>query len=138
MSRPPRVALDTAVVLRALLNSDAGSKRLRLGWQSGQFQALIGRSTAQALMASLAYPAFQLDAEQQQELLADFLPFAEVVAERPGMPAATPPLLALLDAPAASLDWAVSDCARLRSTLSRKKGLACGLLGADEFVDRLC
>lgn len=137
MSGPPRVVLDTAVVLRALLNSDAASKRLRLGWQSGQFLALVDRSTAQTLMSSLAYPAFRLDAAQQQELLADFLPYAEVVAERAGKGVASTPLLALVDVSAASLDWVVSDCAKLRSTLNRNKRRACELLGTADFLARL-
>jgi predicted nucleic acid-binding protein len=127
-----RVVLDTAVVLRALLLSDSQAKRLRAAWQSGQCQVLIGRTTAQALIKALAFPAFQLDAAQQQELLADFLPYAEVVAERDGAASA---MLALVDA-AAALDWVVSDCAKLRATWSRKR-LACELLSTDEFLARL-
>jgi hypothetical protein len=131
---PPRVVLDTAVVLRALLLSDGQAKRLRAAWQGGQCQVLIGRATAQTLIKALAFPAFQLDAAQQQELLADFLPYAEVVAERAGAGAGS--ALALVEAAASSLDWVVSDCSQLRSAVARKRAV-CGLLGSEEFLARL-
>lgn len=127
-----RVVLDTALLLRALLLSDSQAKRLRTAWQSGQCQVLISKTMAQALIKALAFPAFQLDAAQQQELLADFLPYAEVVIERGGGTGS--PMLDLVEA--AALDWVVSDCAKLRPTLSRKQ-LACDLLSTDEFLARL-
>lgn len=40
---------------------------------------LVSTETARELMRVLAYPKFELDARQQQELLADYLPWAEVV-----------------------------------------------------------
>lgn len=132
-NEPARVVLDTALLLRALLLGDSQAKRLRTAWQSGQCQVLIGKTTAQALIKALAFPGFQLDAAQQQELLADFLPYAEAVAEREGAGSA---MLALVEASMASLDWVVSDCVKLRAGLSRKR-LACELLGVDEFLSRL-
>lgn len=135
LSRPVFVVvLDTAVVLRALLLGDGQAKRLRAAWQSGQCQVLIGKTTAQALIKALAFPAFQLDAAQQQELLADFLPYAEVVAERDS--ADVTPTLTLVEASAKLLDCVVSDCAELRSMVIRKR-YACELLGVDEFLARL-
>ena len=146
MSPQPRVALDTAVVLRALLLNDAKSKRLRSAWQSGQCHAVIGSATAQALMKSLAFPALKLDQQQQLELLADFLPYAEVVAEQTGagLGANSKTVLTLAAdaaAGASSLDYLVSDCPRLHSAFARKavraKLGACSLLGSEEFLASL-
>lgn len=76
---PPRAVLDTNVVLSALVFRGATSARLRQAWQAGQLQPLVSTATAQELMRVLAYPKFKLDAAAQQELLADYLPWAEVV-----------------------------------------------------------
>ncbi len=141
----PRVALDTAVVLRALLLSDAKSKRMRSAWQNGRCQALIDKAGAQALMKSLAFPALQLDAAQQHELLADFLPFAEVLQEggkEAVNRAVAAPLLALAKAAASTLDVVVSDCPKRRSELARaavnaKSGACFSVLDAEEFLASL-
>lgn len=76
---PPRAVLDTNVVLSALVFGGGTSARLRQGWQAGKLLPLISTATAQELMRVLAYPKFKLDAAAQQELLADYLPWAEVV-----------------------------------------------------------
>lgn len=75
----PRVVFDTGVLLAALLRGDAASGSLRQSWQQGRVQALVSPAIAQALMRALACPAFGLHAAQQHELLADFLPYAEVL-----------------------------------------------------------
>lgn len=81
----PRVVLDTNVVLSALVFAGGATARLRQAWHAGRLLPLLGTASAQELMRVLAYPKFRLDAQQQQELLADDLPWAEVVAmpERP-------------------------------------------------------
>jgi putative PIN family toxin of toxin-antitoxin system len=76
----PRVVLDTNVVLSALVFSGGPTARLRLAWQAGRLLPLVSTATAQELMRVLAYPKFKLDAQEQQELLADYLPWAEAVA----------------------------------------------------------
>ena len=76
---PRRVVLDTSVVLSTLVFGKGATARLRAAWQSGQFVPLISTATAQEFVRVLAYPKFRLDAPQQQELLADYLPYAEVV-----------------------------------------------------------
>ena len=75
---PPRVVLDTNVVLSALIFG-GGPGRLRPLWQSGHCVPLISAETAAELMRALAYPKFDLDDLMQEELLADYLPYADAV-----------------------------------------------------------
>lgn len=77
--RPARVVLDTNVVLSALVFGKGTTARLRAAWQGGHCLPLASTATAQELVRVLAYPKFRLDAREQQELLADYLPYAEVV-----------------------------------------------------------
>ncbi len=79
MTRTPRVVLDTNVVLSALLFSGGAAGGLRRAWQDGRFLPLVNTVTAQELVRVLAYPKLRLTHEEQQELLADYLPHATVV-----------------------------------------------------------
>lgn len=79
MSPVPRVVLDTNVVLSALVFAGGASSRLRLAWQSGDYLPLVSAATVQELIRVLAYPRFRLSADQQHELLADYLPYAASV-----------------------------------------------------------
>lgn len=76
---PPRVVLDTNAVLSALLFGGGVSARLRRAWQDGLCTPLVSTATTHELMRVLAYPKFRLDAGQQDELLADYLPWTRVV-----------------------------------------------------------
>ncbi|GAB1388815.1 MAG: hypothetical protein AMXMBFR78_01350 [Rubrivivax sp.] len=76
---PPRVVLDTNVVLSALVFAGGSAAQLRHAWQAARLRPLVSTATAQELMRVLAYPKFRLDAQEQHELLADYLPHAEVV-----------------------------------------------------------
>jgi len=87
--RPPRVVLDTNVLLSALVFSGGALARLRGLWQSGAVVPMVSTATAQELVRVLAYPKFKLDAGARQELLADYLPWAEVV-EIPNPPPPVP------------------------------------------------
>ena len=78
MKHPPRVVLDTNVVLSALLFAGSAG-RLREAWQRQQFQPLTSAATASELIRVLAYPKFRLSADEQHELLADYLPYAATV-----------------------------------------------------------
>ena len=78
--KPPRVVLDTNIVLSALLFGRGRLAWLREAWQAGHFVPLVGHDTAQELIRVLGYPKFRLSRVEQEALLADFLPFAEVVA----------------------------------------------------------
>jgi putative PIN family toxin of toxin-antitoxin system len=74
-----RVVLDTNVVLSALVFNKGVTAQLRSAWQRGDFVSLVSTATVQELMRVLAYPKFRLDPASQQELLADYLPYAQVV-----------------------------------------------------------
>lgn len=84
---PPRVVLDTNVVLSALVFGKVLHAGLRQAWQGGRCLPLVSTATARELVRVLAYPKFQLDAQEQQELLADYLPYAEVVRLPSSLPA---------------------------------------------------
>jgi putative PIN family toxin of toxin-antitoxin system len=73
----PRWVLDTNVVLSALIRPGGVSGRLRLAWQSQRFVPLVSRPTAAELIRVLTYPKFKLTPEEQYDLFADFLPWAE-------------------------------------------------------------
>lgn len=75
----PRVVLDTNVVLSALVFGGTATARVRQAWQKGLLLPLASTATVQELMRVLAYPKFKLSADDQRELLADYLPFADVV-----------------------------------------------------------
>jgi putative PIN family toxin of toxin-antitoxin system len=75
-----KVVLDTNVVLSALLFSTGRLAWIRHAWQHQQLQPLVCRATVEELMCVLAYPKFKLSVEEQEYLLGDFLPFAEIVA----------------------------------------------------------
>lgn len=72
-----RWVLDTNVVLSALIRPGGVSGRLRLAWQSRRFVPLVSRDTVSELIRVLAYPKFKLAPEEQHDLLADYLPWAE-------------------------------------------------------------
>jgi len=88
-ARPWRVVLDTNIVVSALLFTRGSAVRVRQAWQAGQVLPLASRATAAELMRVLAYPKLRLSAEDQAELLADYLPAAAVVAV-PDPPPAVP------------------------------------------------
>lgn len=81
-----RWVLDTNVVLSALVRPGGITGRLRLAWQDGLYLPLASRTTAAELIRVLAYPKFKLTPDQQHDLLADYLPWAETVR----MPATLP------------------------------------------------
>ena len=76
---PWRVVLDTNVVVSALLFTRGPAVRVRHAWHAGKLLPLASRATAAELVRVLAYPKFRLSAEDQAELLADYLPAATVV-----------------------------------------------------------
>lgn len=79
MSEALRVVLDTNTVLSALLFVQGRLVPLRAAWQSGALTPLLCAQTVEELLRVLAYPKFKLTPEDREELLADYLPFSEVV-----------------------------------------------------------
>jgi uncharacterized protein len=84
---PPRVVLDTNVALSTLVFSRGRLAWVREAWQQQRLIPLVSRPTAEELLAVLAYPKFKLTAEDQQELLADYLPWCETVTLPERLPA---------------------------------------------------
>lgn len=82
-----RVVIDTNLVMSALVFGGSAA-RLRVAWQDGCFTPLASKATITELIRVLAYPKFQLTASEQEELLADYLPFCETVP----MPDILPPV----------------------------------------------
>lgn len=83
-----RAVLDTNVVLSALVFGGGLAGRLRKAWQNSDVLPLVNTDTAQELMRVLAYPKFRLSPQEQTQLLADYLPYAQVIT----MPE-TPPVV---------------------------------------------
>jgi putative PIN family toxin of toxin-antitoxin system len=78
MSNHLRVVIDTNLVLSALVFGGSTTK-LRLSWQSDRFIPLASKATITELLRVLAYPKFKLTQVEQEDLLADYLPFCETV-----------------------------------------------------------
>jgi len=80
MKRASRVVLDTNVVLSALVFTHGQSVALREAWQSGRCEPLVSKATVDELIRVLGYPKFKLVADEQRELLADYLPYCRTVS----------------------------------------------------------
>ncbi len=72
-----RVVLDTNIVLSALLFTNGRLAWIRDAWQSGQIRPVVCKQTVTELLRTLAYPKFKLSSDEQEELLADFLPYTD-------------------------------------------------------------
>lgn len=134
--KPPRVVLDTNVVVSALLFGRGRLAWLREAWQAEHFIPLTGRDTAKELIRVLGYPKFKLNRSEQEALLADFLPFAEVVSVEAlpaGLPAVRDPcdVMFLALARHAHADVLVSGDADLQTVRDELVGIP--ILTAAEF-----
>lgn len=139
MSQPLRVVLDTNVVLSALLFRNAAADRLRHAWRSGACVPLVSTQTAGELLRVLAYPKFRLSAQEQHELLADYLPFTTSV--RIAQP---PPVVIACRDPydAPFLELAVAGRAKLlvsgdKDLLALAGKTAFGIVTPTDFLHRL-
>jgi putative PIN family toxin of toxin-antitoxin system len=89
-----RVVLDTNIILSALIFAHGRVSWIRHAWQAGQIVPVVCKETAAELLRALAYPKFKLSVTEQEELLADFLPYVETTAipDAPlGLPACRDP-----------------------------------------------
>ena len=73
-----KVVCDTNTVVSALLFSHGRLTWLRDAWCDGSLVPLVSHATTTELLRVLAYPKFRLSREEQEELLGDYLPFAEL------------------------------------------------------------
>lgn len=134
--KPPRVVLDTNIVVSALLFGRGRLAWLRESWQAGHLVPLVDRNTAHELIRVLGYPKFKLTRIEQEALLADFLPFAEVVVmgELPArLPAVRDPcdVMFLALAQRANADVLVSGDADIQAVRDERFGIP--ILTATDF-----
>lgn len=81
---PLRTVLDTNVLVSALLFPGGNASWLRRMWRSSAILPLVSRETASELIRVLGYPKFRLTRHEQEDLLADYLPYCEpVIVEEP-------------------------------------------------------
>lgn len=137
MSRPARVVLDTNLVLSALVFAQGYLAPLRDAWQNARCLPLVSRATTAELIRVLAYPKFNLTAEEQRELLADYLPYCTAV-RIPAKPPKTPVCRDPFDVPFLQLaltgkaDYLVTGD---RDLLSLAGAFACPIVTADNLLE---
>lgn len=73
------MVFDTGVVLSALMFEHGQLAWLRRHWREGECIPLVSRATAAELTRVFGYPKFKLSMDEGHELLAEYLPFCEVV-----------------------------------------------------------
>jgi putative PIN family toxin of toxin-antitoxin system len=83
---PPRVVLDTNAVLSALLFANGRLRWLRIAWQQVRITPVINQSTTIELVRVLAYPKFRLSPIEQEDMLAEYLPYCEVAVSLEDIP----------------------------------------------------
>ena len=76
---PLRVVFDTNAVISALLFAHGRLAWLREVWAKGWVVPVVCTETVTELLGVLEYPKFGLAPEDREALLADYLPYAEVV-----------------------------------------------------------
>lgn len=135
----PRVVIDTNLVLSALVFAQGRLTPLRLSWQSQKIQPLLSKATAAELIRVLQYPKFKLNPADQQELLADYLPYCQTIAI-PEPPPATPECRDAFDLP--FLQLAVAGGAQALITgdqdlLCLASDFTCPILTAEQFLQTL-
>ncbi len=139
---PLPVVIDTNVVLLALVFANGRLAPLRLAWQARRILPLASRVTAAELIRVLAYPKFKLSPGEQQELLADYLPYCKTVS----IPHPLPPTYMVprcrdpFDVP--FLHLALAGKAKVFVTgdqdlLALSDRFACPILTADQFINTL-
>jgi len=139
VSRAPRVVLDTNVVLSALVFAQRHLAVVRYAWQSGRCQPLVSPGTTSELVRALAYPKFGLSADDQRELLADYLPYCTTV-RMPRKPPKTPACRDPFDVP--FLQLAVVGKAEClitgdRDLLALSTRFSCPILTAEQWMRTL-
>jgi putative PIN family toxin of toxin-antitoxin system len=140
MNAPLRVVLDTNVVLSALVFGGAAAGQVRQAWQQGALLPLASTATVQELVRVLAYPKFRLSGEEQQELLADYLPHTETV-RIPQPPPLVPACRDVFDAPFMLLALAgkaqvlvSGDRDLLAIAAEFEQASGCPILGLEAFI----
>lgn len=126
-------------MLSALLFPRGRLAPLREAWQQGRCEPLVSNATVAELVRVLAYPKFRLDAGQQRELLADYLPYATALA-MPAKAPRTPDCRDPFDVPFLQLAVAGKADALVsgdRDVLALAGRLACAILTPEQFLKAL-
>jgi len=76
-----RAVFDTTTIVSALVFAHGRLAWLRLHWRGSACTPLLSRTTAAELTRVLGYPKFQLSQDDRRELLADYLPYCEIVEQ---------------------------------------------------------
>ncbi|MCY4612550.1 MAG: putative toxin-antitoxin system toxin component, PIN family [Nitrospira sp.] len=76
---PPRIVIDTNVLLSSLLFHAGTLSWIRAAWQARRICPLVSRETTNELIRALGYPKFNLIDGERDDLLADYLPWCETV-----------------------------------------------------------
>ncbi|MBZ0095218.1 MAG: putative toxin-antitoxin system toxin component, PIN family [Sulfuricella sp.] len=142
MTRSPRtpcVVIDTNLVQSALVFAQGRLTPLHHAWQGERCRPLVSRVTAAELIRVLAYPKFKLTPGEQQELLADYLPWCTTV-RMPNPPPGTPEYRDPFDLPflqlavAGKADYLVSGDQDLLCLAGQ---FSCPIITADQFIKML-
>ena len=139
MSRPPRVVIDTNLVLSALVFTGGRLAALRHTWLNQRCVPLVSKATTAELIRVLAYPKFKLDQVSQQELLADYLPWC-VTVRIPSPPPVTPDCRDPFDRPFLQLALAGKADVLIsgdQDVLSLAGQMKCRIQTADAFLGEL-
>ena len=81
MTDPMRVVLDSNVLISALVFESPGAVWLRNLGQQGGIIPVVSRETVEELVRVLAYKKFVLSDADQSDLLEDYLPYVETIAD---------------------------------------------------------
>jgi uncharacterized protein len=81
-----RAVLDTKVVVSALLFGSGRLQWLLQLWQRGEILPVVNRLTTMELLRVLTYPKFRISQSEQEDVLAEYLPFCEVLAALDSVP----------------------------------------------------
>ncbi|MFA6314284.1 MAG: putative toxin-antitoxin system toxin component, PIN family [Sterolibacterium sp.] len=136
---PLPVVIDTNLVLSALVFAQGRLTPLRQAWREQRILPLVSRVTAAELIRVLAYPKFKLTPQEQEELLADYLPCCKIV-RIPSPPPKTPARRDAFDVPFLQLALAGKAKALVtgdRDLLDLASRFACPILSAEQFLDTL-
>lgn len=76
---PPRVVLDTSVLIPTLVFQSSILAWLRSAWRSRLIVPLVSEETTDELVTVLQYPKFNLTTGKIAGVLADYLPWCEMV-----------------------------------------------------------
>lgn len=138
-AQPPRVVIDTNLVLSALVFAKGRVTPLRFACQDQRIQPLLSRATAAELIRVLAYPKFKLSPEERQELLADYLPYCKTI-RIPEPPPRTPDCRDIFDLPFLQLAVAGKAAALIsgdRDLLALAGSFVCPIITAEQFINTL-